>query len=118
VADIEGLNTRRLTYSGNYNDQASWSPRGDLIAYSSREPEGFQIYTVDIVDITGYSPRKLTEIGANEAPSWSPDGLHIVYAHIVDGRYQLHVMDYNGMNKRRLNLPGDCKTPEWSGNFR
>jgi len=115
ITDIEGLNTRRLTFHGNYNDQPSWSPRGDLIAYSSREPEGFQIYTIDI---TGHSPRKLTEIGANEAPSWSPDGLHIVYSHIVDGRYQLYIMDYNGMNKRRLNLPGNCKTPEWSKNFR
>jgi TolB protein len=115
ITDTEGLNTRRLTFQGDYNDQPAWSPKGDLVAYTSRERDGFQIYTVNVVDGTTL---KLTYDGSNEGASWSPDGLHLIYASSNGGDYKLMVMDYNGMNKRQYDTPGNCKTPRWSRNIK
>ena len=34
--DAEGLNIRRVSWSGSYNDSAAWSPNGDRLAHASR----------------------------------------------------------------------------------
>ena len=116
VTDIDGINTRRLTYYGDYISDPAWSPRGDFIAYCSREAGQFQIYTVDI---TGQNAYKLTEVGSNEGPSWSPDGLHLVYASNVDGAYGLWTMNFDGSGKRKLRLQQtNCKSPDWSVNLK
>jgi TolB protein len=119
ISDIDGFNTRRLTYTGDYNCDPAWSPKGDLIAFTSRESGLFQIYTIDI---TGQNAYKLTDLGSNEAPSWSPDGLHIVYSTDANGAYagaySLWVMNFDGSGKRKLPLDGVCKSPSWSINLR
>ena len=55
----------------------SWSPNGQLLAFSWRRPSGnFDIYIMDIVN------RQLVELtrdaGRNERPSWAPDGRRMV----------------------------------------
>lgn len=119
VTDVDGFNTRRLTYVGDYNCDPAWSPRGDRLAFTSRESGLFQIYTIDI---TGQNAYKLTDLGSNEAPAWSPDGLHIVYSSdangAYDGAYSLWVMNFDGSGKRKLPIDGVCKSPSWSVNLR
>ena len=115
IRQIEGTLVFLLTYYGDYISDPVWSPRGDYIAYCSREASQFHIY---IVDITGQNAYKLTEIGSNEAPSWSPDGLHLVYSSNVDGAYSLWIMNFDGSGKRKLNLKGACKSPDWSVNLK
>ena len=112
VMDAEGLNVRRLTFDGNYNDSAAWSPRGDAIAYTSRVDGRFEIVLMDLASGT---TRQLTQgPGNKENPRWSPDGRHLVFASSRLGRYDLYTMAADGSDVRRLTTGGDCFTPDWS----
>lgn len=116
IMDIHGGNVRRLTYHGNYNTSPSWSPRGDIIAYVSREDDNSQqIYVTDPYD---FSPIRLTYDGNSEEPSWSPDGLHIVFSSNRSGQYELYTMNWDGSRQRRLTNGITATAPDWSPNFR
>ena len=62
---IDGLADERVAdeFSGG---PLSWSPSGDLIAYSSTEAEESQIRVFDIVT------RDVTDLGPGHSPAWRP----------------------------------------------
>lgn len=112
VMDIHGGNLRRLTFHGNYNTSPAWSPRGDIIAYVSREDDhSQQIYVTDPYD---FSPVRLTYDGNNEEPSWSSDGLHIVFTSNRTGIYELYTMNWDGSRERKLTDGIAANAPDWS----
>lgn len=112
VMDIYGGNVRRLTFHGDYNTSPAWSPRGDLIAYVSQEQDNSQqIYVTDPYD---FLPIRLTCEGNNEEPSWSPDGLHIVFSSNRNGVYELYTMNWDGTRQRKLTQGTVANAPDWS----
>ncbi len=116
IVDIDGTGLYRVTTHGSYNTSPSWSPKGDLIAYVSREGDGRnQIY---ITDVTGSFSRRLTFEGSNEDPSFSPDGLHIVFSSNRTGRWELWQMHWDGSGQRQLTNLGGAFSPSWSKRFR
>ena len=52
-----------------------------------------------------------SEPGSNEAPSFSPDGQHIVFESTRDGSSQIWVIDVDGGNLRRLTSGGENFAP-------
>jgi TolB protein len=56
----------------------------------------------------------LTFDGNNEDPSWSPDGLHIVFASRRTGWYQLWTMNWDGTRQRKLTRGITAFAPDWS----
>jgi TolB protein len=67
----------RLTGS-DYDTFPGWSPRGDLIAFTSWRNDDFDIYTIR-PDGTGL--KRLTTTPGNDAhSSWSPDGKWLMFA--------------------------------------
>jgi TolB protein len=111
--DTYGGNLRRLTYHGDYNTSPAWSPRGDLIAYVSRESgNSQQLYVTDPYD---YQPVQVTFEENNEEPGWSADGLHIVFSSNRNGMYELFTMNWDGTRQRKLTQGLAANAPDWSG---
>jgi len=51
----------------------------------------------------------------NDDPFPSPDGKRLVYDSIVEGKYQLFIMDIDGKNQRQITHdPAGHETPSWS----
>lgn len=105
--DKEGTNIRRVTWIGSYNDQASWSPAGDRIAFA-RMTGDFQLMTI----ATDGNDEKW--LGPGEQPKWSPDGRHIVFTRRSGSRSDLWVCRADGSDSRQLTFFGDASQPAWS----
>lgn len=111
VMDADGSNQRRLTHHGYYSDAAVWSPRGDKIAFVSRDGN-FDIYTMNI---DGSDLRQLTyNAGSNEDPAWAPDGRHLVFSSNRTGHYELYVMRADGSKVHRLTHSQNSQSAAWS----
>jgi len=116
--DAEGSNLRRVTFEGEYNDGASWSPDGTRLAYSTRsERNRFDLAVVDLVSLAA---RRITSGGgSNEAPTFSPDGRRLAFTSTRAGGTQvfsLRVSD--GGDLEQLTFEGSNFAPDWSGYLR
>lgn len=101
--------TKRLTFSGDYNTAPTFSPKGDLIAFVSKIEGSFEICTMNP---DGSNPRLLTNGGLNDSPHFSPCGRYIIYSTLKGNRYSISIMLFNGDNKRTLKFTeGDETQP-------
>jgi Tol biopolymer transport system component len=112
--DAEGLNVRRLTTHGNYNDACAWNPSRQYgeIAFTSRIEGGFEVAVIDLVT---RQVRQVTEgRGSCEYPSWAPSGRHLVFSCTRGAAWQIHVSDREGRHVRPLPAgPGNNAQPDW-----
>ena len=86
----------RLTFTTNNEEQSSWSPDGQWIAYK-------QLDDVWITRWDGTGVKQLTDFPAeinNTQPSWSPDGRQIIY------RSNLNTPDRNVADVWIMNADG------------
>ena len=115
VMDTEGLNVRRLTTIGNWNDAPSWNPSKQFgeIAYTARL-EGY-VFDIAVVDIATRQVRQLTQgRGSCEYPSWAPSGRHLTFACGRGGKWQIAVADRLGQTITMLPAgPGKNEQPDW-----
>ena len=95
---------------------ADWSPDGDRIVYSAGSIEG---HTGDIwvAAADGSNALQLTgPEGDDVDPTWSPDGRRIAFASSRDGSYEIHLMNDDGSDRRRLTSsppPQFACAPTW-----
>jgi len=111
VMDAEGANVRQIT-SGPAQTQPRWSPKGDAIAYTSREGN-FDIW---LIGSDGSNPRRLTAgPGDNEAPTWSPNGRHLAFQASRLGGWQIFTMLADGSEQAPITRgTGERTSPSWS----
>ena len=113
--DYDGANARRVTVSRSLNTTPVWSPNARAIAYTSWR-RGYQDVFVSHI----YEGRLETPAGGsrdvhNWLPAWSPDGTQLAFTSNRDGNSELHVMNADGTDVRRLtNHPDIDTTPTWS----
>src|SRR5271155_537152 len=114
LANSDGTDVQKLDMPDmGYVVDPSWSPNGQLLAFSWRRPSGnFDIYIMDIVS------RQLVELtrdqGRNERPSWAPDGRHIVFESTRTGTRHIWSMLADGSLPRELTFQGQNESPNWS----
>jgi hypothetical protein len=79
VMNVDGTNPRKVTGGAGDKTDASFSPDGRWIVYSSDEG-GLEFANLFIIPTTGGKPKRLTHYaGYDGAPSWSADGRKVVF---------------------------------------
>ncbi len=102
TANADGSNLRRLTSYGVYTAEATLSPDGRTIVFTSLKDGDLDIYTMNV---DGTNVRRLTTTpGYDGGPFFSPDGKQIVYrAHHPTDSAELR--DYRGLLAQRIVRP-------------
>jgi Tol biopolymer transport system component len=116
----DGSELSKLTDSNGYDAEATVSPKGDRIVFTSTRDGDLDIYSMNL---DGSDVMRLTDsIGYDGGPFYSPDGTKIVYrtrhpsdpveiadyqALLADGlvrpsKLEIWVMDADGSNKRQI----------------
>lgn len=102
AADSSGASPRRLTASARYDAEATLSPDGKTIVFTSLRDGDLEIYTMRV---DGSNLRRLTRtLGYDGGPFFSPDGSKIVYRawHPQTAR---DTADYSGLIAQNLVRP-------------
>lgn len=117
VMGSDGTNVQQITDQG-YAVSPSWSPNGQLLAFSWMRhygpgaPGSEDLYIMDIVS------KQFVQLthdgGRNDFPSWSPDGRHIVFQSTRSGSLQIWSMLANGTNQKQLTTSSSNSEPDWS----
>jgi len=82
-ARVDGSETLQLTPDSMQVFLAHWSPDGKHLALMAREPG--QAWKIYLIEVDGGSPQLLIQENRNSAdPSWSPDGLSLVFGRVPD----------------------------------
>jgi TolB protein len=114
LSNSDGSNVQKIDLPDmGYVIDPSWSPNGQLVAFSWRRPSGnYDIYAMDIVS---HQLVELTrDAGRNERPSWAPDGRHLVFESTRTGTRQIWSMLADGSQPRQLTYQGQNESPNWS----
>lgn len=76
-ADTNGVIVERLTDNPGYDAEATISPKGDLIVFTSMRDGDLELYTMDI---NGKNVRRIThDLGYDGGAWFSPDGTKIIW---------------------------------------
>ena len=115
--DVDGSNVQRIT-DGGYAVSPSWSPNGQLLAFSWNrkygpgDPGGDDIH---VIDLASKDYLQIThESGSNDFPSWAPDTRHIVFERSIGGHAQIWTMLADGTGQHQLTHTGNNYMPNWS----
>lgn len=112
----QGGNAQRITFNGNYNISPAPSPDGRHLAFISRVNGAFRLH---LMDLASGEVSALTDTGADESPSFAPNGRMIIYATRDKGQEALMTSSLDGRIKTRLaGAQGDIREPEWGPFFR
>ena len=117
------MDDKRLTYAGWYNANPAWSPDSRKIAFAGydRDIDRFDVF---LMNADGSNLERMTlNNGDNESPSWSPNGMLLVFFSTRTlhrkrkGAAQLYIMNRDGSMQRKL-FTGlhNAQTPRWSNN--
>ncbi len=77
IADLQGNITQQLTHEAGYDAEATISPKGDKIIFTSMRNGDLDLY---VMDIDGNNVKQITnELGYDGGAWFSPDGSKIVW---------------------------------------
>lgn len=115
VLNSDGSQLTLLAGEPPYNNEPSWSPSSDAIAFVSGPYDRLNVY---VVKIDGQGPSQLTHDTWSSDPAWSPDGTRIAYSSDSDPtddyNFEIYLMNADGSQQTRLTGVFDIDTgPAW-----
>jgi Tol biopolymer transport system component len=113
LVDFEGTRTTKITDGPGANEFPAWSPKGDLIAFSSDRTGSPELYTMRP---DGSGVRRLTTnlLDFAAIADWSADGTTLALSGGSAAERSLILIDEDGSNVRYLSLPGSACCPSWA----
>lgn len=119
LMNADGSYQTRVTNQNAFNYDLSWSNDGTRLAFCSTLNGGFEIYIMDVIDITTASfsePLRITNNTVMDfCPTWSPDDSHLAFDSQVNGVSGIYIMNLANGNMSLLNTsPIGGYQPSWS----
>ena len=109
---MNGGKVRRITFEGDYNARAVFSPDGKSLAMVHGNQGN---YKIAVLELESGVVRTLTGGKLDESPSFAPNGSMILYASKNGNRGQLSAVSADGRVHQRLVLAtGEVREPAWS----
>lgn len=114
----------RIVFAGWYNASPSWSPDSRRLAFSGYDKtlKHFDIFLMnadgtDLIRLT--TARKVNgKFSNNEAPTFSPDGRHVMFVSDHTQTKQLFIVNVDGSNERRITFDRfNYYKPKWSSSL-
>lgn len=114
IMNADGGGQTRVTNNSAFEFDVCWSPDGSRLAFCSTLEGGFEIYVMDVIDIStatfGPPVRLTSDPAITMSPTWSPDGTRIAYA-----SGGIKIMDADGSNVISVDTsPVTGNQPAWS----
>lgn len=111
IMNNDGSDLVRLGTSGTTDEQPSWSPDGNKIAFVSYRGGNSNIW---VADSDGSHARQITDLpGENWMPAWSPDGSQIAFTSHSTGTWEINLMDADGGNLRQVTTANELRSDNW-----
>jgi TolB protein len=112
IMAANGGAAKRISFgSGRYSTPA-WSPRGDLIAFTRQKDGQFGI---GVMKTDGSGERIITEGYHNEGPTFSPNGLFVMFFRDPGGESgaKIYMADIFGHGEFVVPTPSYASDPSW-----
>jgi TolB protein len=102
----------RLTFEGKYNARAAYAPDGSKLTFLHGDQGN---YRIAVLDLDTRTMRVITESRLDESPSFSANGMMIIFATERGNHGILEAVSVDGRAHQRLRLNrGDVREPAWS----
>jgi TolB protein len=108
---VSGGDPKRISFVGKQNLRASYSPDGKSLVLVNYDDSR---YRIALLDLASGSMKLISDGPLDESPSFSPNGVVVIYA--TQGRQgaELATSSIDGRVRRRMRQSGDVREPAWS----
>lgn len=112
VMPTSGGEAHRISFGQGRYSTPIWSPKGDLIAFTRQKDGNFAI---GVMKPDGTGERILTEGFHNEGPTFSPNGLFVMFFRDPGGLggAHIHMADIFGHGEFVVPTPAYASDPSW-----
>jgi eukaryotic-like serine/threonine-protein kinase len=92
MLDLEKLDQPAVNLSQmqGEDNEAAWSPDGNLIAFTNRGANGNDLRQLYLMNADGSSKQRLSRDYQEFSPAWSPDGVYLAYVITASSHYILY----------------------------
>jgi TolB protein len=112
VMSAGGGDAKRISFGEGRYSTPVWSPKGDLIAFTRQDKGEFGI---GVMKPDGSDERMITEGFHNEGPTFSPNGLFVMFFRDPGGAGGAHIYmaDVFGHGEFQVPTPSYASDPSW-----